>query len=208
MNLILIIEKGNDKLLINTHIILANNILRQANGKKLYLINKKRFIWGNIKPDCASKYKFKKHYYDESITMILDKVKELASLSVGDIYYSFGKKKFSEELGVVCHFLCDFFCVPHNQRWEFKHSMKKHVVYEKNLASFAKLYNFKSYIDSNLIIDDLEEFIVAHQRQYEKEESFRNDLAYSFFICNSVINMVLNEVYINEYASQKVAIAY
>lgn len=162
----------------------------------------------NIKPDCASKYKFKKHYYDESITMILDKIKELASLSVGDIYYSFGKKKFSEELGVVCHFLCDFFCVPHNQRWEFKHSMKKHVVYEKNLAKFAKLYKFKSYIDSNLSLEDLEEFIVAHQRQYEKGESFRNDLEYSFFICNSVINMVLNEVYINEYASQKVVAAY
>jgi hypothetical protein len=195
-------------LLIDTHIILANNILRQANGKKIYLINKRRFIWGNIKPDCASKYKFKKHYYDESITMILDKIKELASLSVGDIYYSFGKKKFSEELGVVCHFLCDFFCVPHNQRWEFKHSMKKHVVYEKNLAKFAKLYKFKSYIDSNLSLEDLEEFIVAHQRQYEKGESFRNDLEYSFFICNSVINMVLNEVYINEYASQKVVAAY
>lgn len=195
-------------MLIDTHIILANNILRQANGKKIYLINKRRFIWGNIKPDCASKYKFKKHYYDESITMILDKIKELASLSVGDIYYSFGKKKFSEELGVVCHFLCDFFCVPHNQRWEFKHSMKKHVVYEKNLAKFAKLYKFKSYIDSNLSLEDLEEFIIAHQRQYEKGESFRNDLEYSFFICNSVINMVLNEVYINEYASQKVVAAY
>ena len=195
-------------MLIDTHIILANNILRQANGKKIYLINRRRFIWGNIKPDCASKYKFKKHYYDESITMILDKIKELASLSVGDIYYSFGKKKFSEELGVVCHFLCDFFCVPHNQRWEFKHSMKKHVVYEKNLAKFAKLYQFKSYIDSNLSLEDLEEFIVAHQRQYEKGESFRNDLEYSFFICNSVINMVLNEVYINEYASQKVVAAY
>ncbi len=195
-------------MLIDTHIILANNILRQANGKKIYLINRRRFIWGNIKPDCASKYKFKKHYYDESITMILDKIKELASLSVGDIYYSFGKKKFSEELGVVCHFLCDFFCVPHNQRWEFKHSMKKHVVYEKNLSKFAKLYKFKSYIDSNLSLEDLEEFIVAHQRQYEKGESFRNDLEYSFFICNSVINMVLNEVYINEYASQKVVAAY
>lgn len=195
-------------MIIDTHIILANNILRQANGKKIYLINRRRFIWGNIKPDCASKYKFKKHYYDESITMILDKIKELASLSVGDIYYSFGKKKFSEELGVVCHFLCDFFCVPHNQRWEFKHSMKKHVVYEKNLAKFAKLYKFKSYIDSNLSLEDLEEFIVAHQRQYEKGESFRNDLEYSFFICNSVINMVLNEVYINEYASQKVVAAY
>lgn len=208
MNLTLIIEKGNDKLLINTHIILANNILRQANGKKLYLINKKRFIWGNIKPDCASKYKFKKHYYDESITMILDKIKELSSLSVEDIYYNFGKNKFSEELGVVCHFLCDFFCIPHNQRWEFKHSMKKHVVYEQKLAKFAKLYRFKGYIDSNLSIDDLEEFITSHQEKYKEEESFKNDLSYSYFICNSIINMILNEVYMNEYASQKVVVAY
>ena len=73
-------------MLIDTHIILANNILRQANGKKIYLINRRRFIWGNIKPDCASKYKFKKHYYDESITMILDKIKELASLSVANLF--------------------------------------------------------------------------------------------------------------------------
>ena len=54
--------------------ILATNIIDQANSKKVYLINKNRFLWGNIKPDCASKYKFKKHYYDESIEMILDGV--------------------------------------------------------------------------------------------------------------------------------------
>ena len=75
------------------------------------------------------------------------------------------------------------------------------------VSVIVPVYNIEN-IETINIMNDLEEFIVAHQRQYEKEESFRNDLAYSFFICNSVINMVLNEVYINEYASQKVAIAY
>lgn len=191
---------------MNTHIIIANNILNQANGTKIYLINKKRFIWGNIKPDCASKYKLMKHYYDESIEMILDKIKLLSSLSVEDIYYDFGKNKFSEELGVICHFLCDFFCIPHNQRWEFKHSMKKHVLYEKRLAKFAKLYRPKSYINSDLSLSDIEDFIVENQEKYKKEESFRNDLSYSYFICNSVMNMILNEVYMNSRIQQRRAV--
>ncbi len=194
------------ELLMNTHIIIANNILNEANGTKIYLINKKRFIWGNIKPDCASKYKLMKHYYDESIEMILNKIKLLSSLSVEDIYYDFGKNKFSEELGVICHFLCDFFCIPHNQRWEFKHSMKKHVLYEKKLAKFAKLYKPKSYINSNLSLSDIEDFIVEHLEKYKKEESFKNDLSYAYFICNSVMNAILNEVYVNSRTQQRRAV--
>lgn len=191
---------------MNTHIIIANNILNQANGTKIYLINKKRFIWGNIKPDCVSKYKLMKHYYDESIEIILDKIKLLSSLSVEDIYYGFGKNKFSEELGVICHFLCDFFCIPHNQRWEFKHSMKKHVLYEKKLAKFAKLYRPKSYINSTLSLLNIEEFIVENQEKYKKEESYGNDLSYSYFICNSVMNMILNEIYANSCIQQRRAV--
>ncbi len=51
------------------------------------------------------------------------------------------KSKFSEELGVVCHFLCDFFFEkPHNQRWEFKSKSCKKIlnqlsIMKKNLQS-------------------------------------------------------------------------
>ena len=112
-------------MLINTHLMLANSILDKANGKKIYLINRNRFLWGNIKPDCVSKYKLKKHYYEESIDMVIKKINFLSNMTISDLYYDYGKSKFSEELGVVCHFLCDFFCVPHNQRWEFKKSHEK-----------------------------------------------------------------------------------
>lgn len=184
---------------MNTHMLIANELLNQANGNKIYLINRKRFIWGNIKPDCVSKYKLKKHYYNESIYMILDKIYELSNLSISDVIFDYGKNKFSEELGVVCHFLCDFFCVPHNQEWHFKNALKKHVIYEKVLAAVAKKYKPIPYIYSNLKVEDIEKFIVYHQLKYQRKVSYTNDLTFSYFVCNSIINCILNQVVINEY---------
>ena len=191
-------------LLINTHKIIANNLLNIASGKKLYLIDSRRFIWGNIKPDCVSKYKFKKHYYNESIDMIVKKIEELSRLSISTIYFEYGKGKFSEELGVICHFLCDYFCLPHNQRWEFKNSMKKHISYENQLAKFIKQVNITNYINDDLRIKDIKGFIDINLKKYEKNTGYINDLSYSYYICNSVINTILNVVVMNEYKNDKI----
>ena len=186
-------------MLINTHRILAINIFEQANEKKLYLINEKRFIWGNIKPDCTSKYKFKKHYYKESIDMIMEKIEFLSGLSVSDIYFDYGKGKFSEEIGVVCHFLCDYFCLPHNKRWEFKNAMKKHMQYENGLAKFIKEFENSNYIDSNLSVNDIREFIDVNLERYEDKIGYRNDLNFAYYVCNSILNTMLNTIFMNEY---------
>ena len=191
-------------MLINTHKIIANNLLNIASGKKLYLIDSRRFIWGNIKPDCVSKYKFKKHYYNESIDMIVKKIEELSRLSISTIYFEYGKGKFSEELGVICHFLCDYFCLPHNQRWEFKNSMKKHISYENQLAKFIKQVNITNYINDDLRIKDIKGFIDINLKKYEKNTGYINDLSYSYYICNSVINTILNVVVMNEYKNDKI----
>lgn len=193
-------------LLTNTHMMIASNFLDMANSSKVYLIDRKRFIWGNVKPDCVPKYKLMKHYYDESIDMILDKIKRLSSLSISDVFYSYGKNKFSEELGIICHFLCDYFCVPHSYRWEFKSYMKKHILYEKALSKFSKIYKPKAYCTSKVTIDNVERFIVSTQVRYKKRFGFRNDLDYSYYVCNSIINLILNEVVKNEYSVIKRAV--
>ena len=186
-------------MLINTHILLANSILSKANGKKIYLINRNRFLWGNVKPDCVSKYKFKKHYYEESIDMVIKKIDFLSNMSIEDLYYDYGKSKFSEELGVVCHFLCDFFCVPHNQRWEFKKAIKKHVLYEKRLSKAAKSFKPTFYYEEDLEIKDIKKFIAYHKAKYETVVSYYNDLDYAYFMCNSIMNAILNQVSKNQY---------
>ena len=100
-------------MLMNTHTMLAKDFIYNMDSNKKELINENHFIWGNIKPDCVSTYKFKKHYLDESLDMVVNKIQFLSSLSLEDIYKNHYENRFSQELGVVCHFLCDFLlCSP------------------------------------------------------------------------------------------------
>lgn len=186
-------------MLINTHKILANNILRQASNEKVFLLDKKKFVWGNLKPDCVSKYKFKKHFYDESIEMILEKINFLSTLTVEEIYFSYGRKKFSAELGVICHFICDFFCLAHNRRWRLKSAFKKHMMYEQELNKIAKRYEFKKVDQELTNIKFVKEFIEKYILEYENlDEYYEVDLDYSFFICSNIINLVLETVLANK----------
>ncbi|MDU6037509.1 MAG: zinc dependent phospholipase C family protein [Clostridium butyricum] len=196
--------------MINTHRLMGENILKYANSKSIYLINKKRFIWGNIKPDCTPKYKVKKHYYDESIDMIIDKIIHLSSLTLEEVYFDMKLGRFSEELGVVCHFLCDFFCAPHYYRWEFKstNAVKQHMMYEQKLAKLCKTFKPTKIINTNINRENLKEFIEELQKQYDGIVNYNNDLTFAYYVCDSVINMVLNHVFSNKNLSGKNIIEY
>jgi len=186
--------------MMNTHKTMGENIIKYANTKSVYLINNKRFVWGNVKPDCAPKYKFKKHYYDESIDMIVEKIIYLSSLTLEDVNYNMTVGKFSEELGVVCHFLCDFFCAPHYYRWEFKSTsaVKQHMTYENNLAKLAKNFKPTGIINTNIEPSDTKDFIVQLQKQYDGILDYENDLTFSYYVCDSVLNMILENVFLND----------
>ena len=186
--------------MINTHKVMGENIIKYANTKSVYLINDKRFIWGNVKPDCTPKYKFKKHYFNESIDMIVEKIKYLSSLTLEEVYYDITIGKFSEELGVVCHFLCDFFCAPHYYRWEFKSTsaVKHHMMYENKLAKLAKDFELTGIINTDVEPSNIKAFILQLQKQYDGSIDYHNDLTYSYYVCDSVLNMVLDSVFLND----------
>lgn len=195
--------------MINTHKTLGENILKCANSKSIYLINRKKFIWGNIKPDCTPKYKRMKHYYNESIDMVIENIQYLSTLKLEDVYYKMTIGKFSEQLGVICHFLCDFFCAPHYYRWEFKSTkaVKDHMLYEQKLAKLAKDYEPKPVIDTTITPKNVREFIVDLQEQYDGCLDCETDLSFAYYVCDSIINMVLNCIFENEFKSNKNKIA-
>ena len=155
--------------MMNTHKSLAIFFIENVELDKKFLINDKHFVWGNLKPDTMSKYKFKKHYFDESFNMIVNKIKFLSSLTLDDIFIRYSLGKFNQELGVICHFLCDYFCVPHYQRWEFKSpgAVKDHVLYENDLNKFAKSYNVRKEVNTSLNFDDIRVFIYNLQNEYD-----------------------------------------
>lgn len=181
-------------LMVNTHKRIATDIYHSLRENKSY-INKNRFIWGNIKPDGASKYKLYKHYFKESFPIILKKINYLQALNEEDFNNEISKEKFSSELGVVCHFLCDYFCIPHYERWEFKDNMKEHVLYEKRLGRVSKFYTpiFSAYPK----VEDFEEFILLLQDEYSKEKDYVRDLDFAYFVCNTIVNNVINSIKAN-----------
>jgi hypothetical protein len=144
--------------------------------------------------------KFKKHYFDESIDMIVEKIINLSSLTLEDVYYNMTIEKFSEELGVICHFLCDFFCAPHYYRWEFKSTsaVKRHMLYENKLAKLSKNFKPTGIINTNIQPSNTKEFILQLQKQYDGILDYKNDLTFSYYVCDSVLNMILDNVFLND----------
>ena len=195
-------------MMMNTHKALAQQFISNIEEDKVFIINDGQFIWGNLKPDSVSKYKFKKHYIDESFGMIVKKIEFLSSLTLDDIYTRYSSKKFNQELGVVCHFLCDFFCIPHFQRWEFKsaNAMKEHVLYENELNKFSKDYNIKRDMNFHLTSEEIGKYIMKLQNEYEGIASYEKDLLFSSHICSTVVNMVLNEVVLNQKLREHIAL--
>ena len=179
-------------MILNTHLTISNALIENLDSSKSFFISEKNFIYGNIKPDMTSKYVLHKHYLKESFDMIIGKIKSLCKLSLDFIEKYFSISKFSQELGVICHFLCDFFCVPHSQRWEFSHSFKKHVIYEKDLQSIAKDTNFKTLEKTSIHHIGVEEFFNKLYKEYVKKEDFENDLFFSTYMSNSVVDYILN----------------
>ena len=132
--------------------------------------------------------------------MIVNKIEFLSSLTLDDIYIRYSVGKFNQELGVVCHFLCDYFCVPHFQRWEFKSpgAVKDHVLYENDLNKYAKLCTIRQDINTSLTSEDIRKYIENLQKEYEGNVSYEKDLVYASHICNTVIHLILDEVILNQ----------
>lgn len=186
---------------IRTHLIIANKLYEELPLQRKILIKKRNFLYGNIKPDMVSKYKLTKHYREESYENILHKINTLTDLNWKTISSNKAFCNFSQELGVICHFICDFFCVPHNERWEFKHSMKSHLSYEKNLNIKAKNYpfnkNIKLRINPNISIDEFLNTIYISYTKDTSLDAYSKDLQYSYLICYLIISAILDNVFVS-----------
>ncbi|MDU4934440.1 MAG: zinc dependent phospholipase C family protein [Peptostreptococcaceae bacterium] len=182
---------------VNTHILIGKSIVENINENKSFFISDKNFIYGNIKPDISSKYVLQKHYLEESLEMIFTKVEYLCTLNLDCISKYFSISKFSQELGVICHFLCDFFCVPHSRRWEMTHSMNKHITYEKELSIVAKETDLRKFKGDNIEANSFREFFNSIYLEYQSKTEYKNDLLFSNYVCNSVVDYILDAVLSN-----------
>ncbi len=111
----------------------------------------------------------------------------------------------SKKIGIISHYLTDFVCYPHAQRWTFSDSMIKHIKYENKLNDFAKSYKFDQSqnmiyvpdidLDSlNLynIKKTIKKYIDQVVDEYNKTVSFSNDLDFAIFINKKITFFIID----------------
>lgn len=180
---------------------MAYHIQSRVKESVQFDLNKSTFSWANMKPDFKPELAKRKHYIEESFEFVIDKIMNLIKIPASDLLDKQKRKMIEIEMGIICHFVTDFFCVPHNQRWEFKHSMIPHIKYETALDKKSRTLNTVQTLCLPEIKDDSRESITAFLKdllaEYEVKKDYMRDVVYSVNICSAICSFILEKIYLN-----------
>ena len=205
------------KIFSDTHKIIASNI--HGNIYDIYGIelDKDKLLWGSIAPDILPQYKLCRHYQKESLNYVVNEIVKLIFISR---YIEFSSRidpiairVLSKKIGIISHYLSDFVCLPHAERWTFTSSMLKHINYESKLNDYSPYHDFKKNV---ITVDDIDifqnriiklcpmikQYIQDVIEEYSIKTDFKNDLDFalslnlkiSYFIIDT-INAYTEETY-------------
>lgn len=117
-----------------THVYLSM-VFKKAIEKKLPVkLNTLSFIIGNLKPDFSLLLLKVPHYRIPDSGLVKREMDKL--IGHNRKKYTTCTNDFSERLGVVTHYLSDFFCYAHSAA--FKGGVVRHFIYEKKLSMYRK----------------------------------------------------------------------
>ncbi|WP_245196381.1 zinc dependent phospholipase C family protein [Soehngenia longivitae] len=176
-------------------------------------LDNNKLLWGSIAPDYLPKYKFIRHYKDESINYVVNEILKIILFTkyvdISIVPQSIVVASLSKKIGIISHYLSDYVCYPHAQRWTFSDSMIKHIKYENNLNDFAKSYKFdqpqsKIYVP-DIDLDSLnlhntkktikkfiDQVVEEYNKTASKTASFSNDLDFANFINRKMIFFIID----------------
>jgi len=109
-------------MIVNTHLLISQILYKHISNQVNFKLDRVAFAYGNIKPDLINKDINHSHTLQESLSSVNKYSKELMSENVSI-------KEFSRSLGVICHFVCDYFCLYHRDGNE-KKGLCEHLFYE------------------------------------------------------------------------------
>ena len=182
--------------------IIADHIYKNTEKSLGIKLNKSSLMYGSVKPDIAPNLLKLSHFKPQSLRLICKEIKDLSEHAYAD---DLGYIKFiSRQIGIINHFISDFFCVPHNDRQTYKNNFREHMAYENTLHKKFKNYNSKIIAPEasanflNLTINEIEEIIEAHHKSYSmNKESMLNDIEYSIKVSSLVSVMVMTNMVYN-----------
>ncbi|MCX7950846.1 MAG: zinc dependent phospholipase C family protein [Clostridiales bacterium] len=195
-------------MLSSTHRLIGASII--SNLKENFNINiyEQHFLNGCVKPDYSIPLFFIPHYKEKSFDYIMQMVKDL---TLFNFYQEKDLKLFYTNLGVITHFLCDYFCYAHNNK--DLDPIFLHLKYEKQLHTVFQEISIDKFIISSMeksisleisSLFQLQHFIDTKHQVYKSTPHFiEKDIYYAIEIATISTYFIIN--YLLENLKYKVA---
>ena len=196
-----------------SHTVVARYYYALLQKKQLsFELDKRAFLHGNILPD-LERSRFNTHHWDESRS---DYEHYLARAKDGRL----GSIERSEALGIVCHFMCDYFCKFHTIQPYRQIQDHRHFLYEAMLHVRLRTIMIKRTIirlnpaEEAVFSDgDLYKSVMANGRldhlmntYLQQSESLVHDLSFQLAAVRAALmstfnlDYIENEMVTNDYA--------
>lgn len=204
------------KILGETHKIIVNNVYDNILNIYGIKLNRKTLTWWSTAPDYLPQFKLHRHYEEESLNYIVGEIVKLIfigrHLDFNKELSSITQKLFSKKIGIISHYLSDYMCLPHAERWTFPNHMIKHLSYETKLNNFAQNHNFKKNIITVNDIDIFEHRVIRLRhlikqyikdviKEYSEKVDYENDLNFALSLSLKVSYFIIDTI--NAYSKEK-----
>lgn len=165
--------------------ILYDYFLKKLNFK----LNKIAFMYGNIKPDFCGKDIECPHILSDSIY----KLEEYSNILINS---NLSNKDFSVSLGIICHFICDYFCLYHGEKYKnkniFSHNLYEIILHIKFLILFIR-GKLKINYNGELIGESIIFIVLNSYKKYSLEtNSGIKDINYAISIAALVGESIIS----------------
>lgn len=185
-----------------THFGIAAAVRKTVEQELTVKLDKVGFGFGNIKPDISPDLFKNLHIKDRSFDLVKHKIKELMDCKLDKSTKC--TRQFSEKLGVVAHYIADFFCYVHSNH--YKGSLLLHNVYEIGLWNYCRLNarSIKVYsspamtsivTDYNALCNYIEEL---HNEYMTQKPSCDLDISYTLRACTSLCLSIIASCTMNQ----------
>jgi len=174
-------------MIVNTHLLMSHILYDYLSKRQNIKINKLAFLYGCVKPDISNADINQEHTLDSSINSLNKYSEKLLTNNISI-------KDFSVSLGVICHFICDYFCLYHNDEYCLKNNFQ-HFLYEIKLhykflmlllMGKLKIENYV-HLEQNLIA-----MILGFQQKYVLEEkNLTRDIKYALSSAAAISEFIL-----------------
>lgn len=164
-------------------------------GKDELHKHKKAFYFGSILPDCIPSFITRRHTFNDTFFIVRN---EIQAMMEEDSLEDGINGRFCRRLGIVTHYIADYFTFPHNTN--YPGTIREHCKYENILKH--KLREYVQDMESRRertsetqyqSIDELLHFIEEiHQKYLMKLSEVEKDIQYIVEVCFQVVDAILH----------------